>query len=54
MLASRFSSCIRKSSRFAGRKPADATAHCRDGSYSFSAHHRGICSHHGGVAEWYR
>ncbi|KIA81767.1 hypothetical protein QR66_03155 [Chromobacterium piscinae] len=38
----------------AGRKPADATAHCRDGSYSFSAHHRGTCLHHGGVAEWYR
>jgi hypothetical protein len=32
--------------------PAGATAKCRDGSYSFSQHHRGTCSHHGGVAEW--
>lgn len=33
-------------------KPAGATAQCRDGSYSFSRHHRGTCSHHGGVAAW--
>jgi hypothetical protein len=32
--------------------PAGATAHCRDGSWSFSQHHSGTCSHHGGVAEW--
>lgn len=32
--------------------PEGATARCRDGSYSFSRHHRGTCSHHGGVAEW--
>ncbi|MHB8287461.1 MAG: DUF3761 domain-containing protein [Caulobacteraceae bacterium] len=36
----------------ASRKPAGASAHCRDGSWSFSVHHRGTCSHHGGVAEW--
>ncbi len=30
-----------------------ATAKCRDGSLSYSAHRRGTCSHHGGVAEWY-
>ncbi|AOZ50314.1 MULTISPECIES: DUF3761 domain-containing protein [Chromobacteriaceae] len=35
-------------------KPANATARCRDGSYSFSTHHRGTCSGHRGVAEWYR
>jgi len=35
-----------------GRKPAGASAHCRDGSYSFSTHHRGTCSGHQGVAEW--
>jgi|HubBroStandDraft_3_1064219.scaffolds.fasta_scaffold812150_1 hypothetical protein len=29
-----------------------ATARCRDGSFSFSAHPCGMCSHHGGVAEW--
>ena len=28
------------------------TAICRDGSHSFSEHHRGTCSGHGGVAEW--
>ncbi len=32
--------------------PAGATARCRDGSYSFSAHRRGTRSHHGGVARW--
>ncbi len=32
--------------------PAGATARCRDGTYSYSQHHRGTCSHHGGVAEW--
>lgn len=30
------------------------TALCRDGTYSYSAHHRGTCSWHGGVAVWYR
>ena len=28
------------------------TAECRDGSTSFSEHHRGTCSHHGEVAHW--
>lgn len=32
--------------------PAGASAQCRDGSYSFSTHRRGTCSHHGGVAQW--
>jgi hypothetical protein len=36
----------------ANRTPAGATAHCRDGTWSFSEHRRGTCSHHGGVAEW--
>lgn len=35
-----------------GHAPAGATAHCGDGTYSFSQHHAGTCSHHGGVAEW--
>jgi hypothetical protein len=26
---------------------------CADGTYSFSQHRRGTCSHHGGVARWY-
>lgn len=29
-----------------------ATAECRDGTCSFSQHHSGTCSHHGGVASW--
>ena len=32
--------------------PAGATAKCRDGTYSFSQHRSGTCSHHGGVASW--
>jgi hypothetical protein len=32
--------------------PAGATAKCGDGTYSFSQHRSGTCSHHGGVAEW--
>lgn len=31
-----------------------ATALCNDGTYSYSANHRGTCSHHGGVAVWYK
>ena len=38
---------------FSEKKPAGATARCRDGSYSFSQHRQGTCSHHGGVAEWF-
>ncbi len=37
-----------------GDAPANATAKCRDGTYSASQTHSGSCSHHGGVAEWYR
>jgi beta-lactam-binding protein with PASTA domain len=32
--------------------PAGATAQCNDGTYSYSAHRRGTCSHHDGVAVW--
>jgi len=32
--------------------PAGATAQCADGTYSFSQHRSGTCSHHGGVARW--
>jgi hypothetical protein len=35
-----------------GAAPAGATAQCRDGSYSFSQHHSGTCSSHGGVSSW--
>jgi hypothetical protein len=34
------------------RAPAGASAICRDGSFSFSRHHSGTCSGHGGVARW--
>jgi uncharacterized protein DUF3761 len=36
----------------AAKAPAGATAKCRDGTYSFSQHASGTCSHHGGVAVW--
>lgn len=35
-----------------GGIPAGATAQCSDGTYSFSQHRQGTCSHHGGVARW--
>jgi hypothetical protein len=28
------------------------TARCKDGTMSYSKHHGGSCSHHGGVAQW--
>jgi hypothetical protein len=37
---------------FSDKQPAGATAQCRDGSYSFSQHRQGTCSHHGGVSRW--
>lgn len=36
----------------AASPPPSATATCRDGTYSFSQHRSGTCSHHGGVAVW--
>jgi hypothetical protein len=36
-----------------GTAPAKATARCRDGTYSFSQHRQGTCSHHGGVQSWF-
>ena len=35
-----------------GSVPAGATARCRDGTFSFSKHKGGTCSHHGGVEAW--
>ena len=35
-----------------GQAPSGASAHCRDGTYSFSRSRRGTCSHHGGVGSW--
>lgn len=34
--------------------PRGATAKCWDGTYSYSAHFRGTCSHHHGVRYWYK
>jgi hypothetical protein len=34
----------------AASPPPGATARCNDGTYSFSQHHSGTCSSHGGVA----
>jgi hypothetical protein len=36
----------------AATAPERASAQCNDGTYSFSEHRQGTCSHHGGVAEW--
>ena len=33
-------------------KNSQPTARCKDGTTSYSAHHSGTCSNHGGVAEW--
>lgn len=35
-----------------GKHVSGETAICRDGSHSFSQHHSGTCSGHGGVAQW--
>jgi hypothetical protein len=35
-----------------GSYPPGITAVCADGTYSYSQHRRGTCSHHGGVAIW--
>jgi hypothetical protein len=35
-----------------GAVPVGATARCRDGTFSFSQHRSGTCSHHGGVSGW--
>lgn len=43
--------CVHRPVR-ASRAPVGASARCRDGTYSFSEHRSGTCSHHGGVAEW--
>ena len=33
--------------------PNGATAKCKDGTFSTSAHRSGTCSRHGGVAQWF-
>ncbi|MFF3420334.1 DUF3761 domain-containing protein [Streptomyces sp. NPDC002698] len=46
------SSSSASSSGGSPQAPVGATALCGDGSYGYSAHRRGTCSHHGGVASW--
>ena len=35
-----------------GQEHLKRTAECRDGSVSYSEHHRGTCSDHGGLSHW--
>ncbi|WP_081622527.1 DUF3761 domain-containing protein [Jongsikchunia kroppenstedtii] len=44
--------CVPDPQAGGGSPPAGATAQCRDGDWSFSQHHKGTCSGHGGVADW--
>ncbi len=37
---------------YSNSMPVGATSQCRDGTYSFSQHRQGTCSHHGGVSDW--
>lgn len=45
--------CVHRPVQGGDNPPAGATAKCNDGTYSFSQHRSGTCSHHGGVAIWY-
>ncbi|AEW93481.1 hypothetical protein SCATT_11100 [Streptantibioticus cattleyicolor NRRL 8057 = DSM 46488] len=36
------------------KHPRGATAKCKDGTFSFSAHFSGTCSHHRGVRYWFK
>ncbi|MEU1627128.1 DUF3761 domain-containing protein [Streptomyces sp. NPDC020096] len=36
------------------RHPRGATAQCKDGTFSYSAHFSGTCSHHRGVRYWFK
>jgi hypothetical protein len=40
--------CVKRPST----SPVGATARCRDGTFSYSEHASGTCSHHGGVGRW--
>jgi hypothetical protein len=40
---------VHSPSRSYGGPPPGASAQCADGTYSFSQHRSGTCSHHGGI-----
>ena len=42
----------RSSTRDSSAKSGSPTARCKDGSTSYSKHHSGTCSGHGGVQDW--
>lgn len=44
-------SMVHRPTRSAGNY-GHVTAICGDGTHSYSHHHQGTCSHHGGVSEW--
>jgi hypothetical protein len=44
--------CVHRPASSATLTPQGATAHCRDGTYSYSQSASGTCSHHGGVGTW--
>jgi Protein of unknown function (DUF3761) len=44
----------KKSGNSSQNASKNATAKCKDGTYSYAKRHQGACSHHGGVAEWYK
>ena len=46
--------CVPSPQQSPSGPPTGASAQCNDGSYSFSTHRRGTCSHHGGVRRWLR
>ena len=43
---------VAHSSRATPIAPANATALCKDGAYSYSQSRSGACSSHGGVSIW--
>ncbi|MFY1623721.1 DUF3761 domain-containing protein [Micromonospora sp. WMMD735] len=45
--------CVHRPVSGGAEPPSGATARCGDGTYSFSQHRRGTCSHHGGAEIWY-
>jgi hypothetical protein len=49
---SRDGSDVHRPTRKADPAYGRVTADCRDGTHSYSHHHSGTCSGHGGVSSW--